>query len=104
MAEMTSAELSLAVAGIMYPEYKWKIASYRGGDCAVIGRAGGWRRCKLFDYKDCAWDMAVWLASNATLSTQKSMPYLLRMDDAIFQLAMAIKKAGKDACGIKEGE
>jgi len=93
---LSDEELSLVVARIMHPEYKWKIASYRGGDCTVIGRAGDWRRCRLFDYKACAWDMAVWLASNATLSTQKSIPYLLRMDDTVFQLAMAIKKVGED--------
>jgi len=50
-----------------------------------------------FSYRSkiCAFNMAVWLANNATLLTQKSIPYLLRMDDAAFQLAMAIKKIGE---------
>jgi len=93
---MIEAELSLTVARIMYPEYEWKM-SCKDGDCIVSGRAMDGIMCKSFDYKNkaCAFDMAVWLAINATLSTQKSMPYLLRMDNAIFQLAMAIKKVGE---------
>jgi len=85
---MTDSELSLAVVRIMYPKYEW----VEWGGVAVSDNDG-----MEFYYadKDCAWDMAVWLAVNATLSTQKSMPYLLRMDNAIFQLAMAIKKVGE---------
>jgi len=85
---MTNAELSLKVAMIMYPEERWSL--YEDDDCPTCCGDD-------FDYtrNHCAFDMSVWLAINGTLLTQKSIPYLLRMDNAIFQLAMAILKTGK---------
>jgi len=64
MKEITGAEVSLSVAMIMYPEYEWKVP-YKGGDCIVSGRASGGLKCKSFDYQAeaCAWDMAVFLAT-----------------------------------------
>jgi len=88
---MTDAELSLSVARIMYPEHEW--SEWRDGKVSAEIMEG--RLTFSYRSKICAFDMAVWLASNATLLTQKNMPYLLRMDDAVFQLAMAIKKIGE---------
>jgi len=91
MKGMTDAELSLAVARIMYPEHEW--SEWRDGKVSAEIMEG--RLTFSYRSKICAWDMAVWLAINGTLSTQKNITYLLRMDDAIFQLAMAIKKTGE---------
>jgi len=56
--DMTDAELSLAVARIMYPKYEW----VEWGGVAVSDNDG-----MEFSYKDkdCAFDMAVWLAKRA---------------------------------------
>jgi len=99
MAEMTEAELSLAVARIMYPEYEWKMR-YKDGDCIVSGRAMGGIRCKSFDYqsKGCSWDMAVWLANqdNSDIGSYPSliMSEIITEENSQHAMAMAILELG----------
>jgi len=115
MAEMTEAELSLAVARIMYPEYEWKMP-HKSGDCIVSGRAKGGIMRKSFDYqsKICAFDMAVWLAmqqrivnekhdggadcmlkfQGLSLNVQAALGLMLSLHDAPKLLATAILELG----------
>jgi len=84
MAEMIDVELNLKVARIMYPEYKWH--SLDGMDIAQGTSKTLPKKHFIYSNQSCAFDMAVWLAINATLATQKN---------AVFQLAAAIKKTGE---------
>jgi len=94
---MTDVELSLAVARIMYPKYKW----VEWGGVAVSDNDG-----MEFSYKDkdCAWDMAVWLhrGTSSCNGSRKTRLSLLAFSLAMFKdcpqhaLAMAIKETGED--------
>jgi len=94
---MTAAELSLAVARIMYPEYEWKMP-YKDGDCIASGRTMDGIMCKSFDYKDkdCAWDMAVWLANNKLHKETACLDIYVCQKDPQHALAMAILEIGGD--------
>jgi len=104
MDEVTDTELSLAVARIMYPKYKWKVS-----DCIVSGKASGMKR-KVFDYqaKHCAFDMAVWLTRQYHSGTNpvSSLRYNTKISSAQLRsmletkcpqraLAMTIKEMGE---------
>jgi len=88
MAEMTDAWLSLVVARIMYPEYEWVV----WGGVAVSDDDG-----MEFSYtdKDCAWDMAVWLANNHH-GGRDWLQMLFQKETPQHALAMAIKEIGED--------
>jgi len=88
---MTDAWLSLVVARIMYPEYEWVV----WGGVAVSDNDG-----MEFSYtdKDCAWDMAVWLANqdNDDIGSYPSliMSEIITEENPQHALAMAIKEIG----------
>jgi len=110
MAEMTSAELSLAVARIMYPEYEWH---FNG----TVYREDADGMLYFFDYrsKDKAWDTSVWLArqqrivnekhdgradcmlkfQGLSLNVQAALGLMLSLPDAPKLLAMAVLETGE---------
>jgi len=83
------AELSLAVARIMWPEYVWEIHS----SCRAF-KPGCYDRSMYFDYRtdDAGFKMAVWLAKQHN----PPMPVdgYLCLDNPHRALAEAIKELG----------
>jgi len=87
--EMTDEELSLKVASIIYHQYKWEPF----GGVAMSDHDG---MEFLYTDKDCAWDMAVWLAERTDGGTWLTVGELLQTkNNPQRHLAMMVLEIGQ---------